>query len=208
MILSLQGCMAVGKTAAVRYIETHAPYVHISYEDNRDVLEEIRRRGLIKTRYEDYLEIQKLWLEKEIRRWEKAESYPCTIMDFGAEEIEFYTLHYPRTIGENWEVEEPLRKELEAVKRCFPDRILFLDASDSVLRQRKERDRTRSREFFEHHLKYLLPMKREWFFHMDCVDVLNTDNMTCEETGAYVKAWLDANLSGAVSPLYTDAKKN
>lgn len=63
--------MAVGKTAAVRYIETHAPYVHISYEDNRDVLEEIRRRGLIKTRYEDYLEIQKLWLEKEIRRWEK-----------------------------------------------------------------------------------------------------------------------------------------
>ena len=33
---------------------------------------------------------------------------------------------------------------------------------------------------------------------MDCVDVLNTDDMTCEETGEYVKAWIDANLSGAV----------
>ena len=148
MILSLQGCMAVGKTAAVRYIEKHAPYVHISYEDNRDVIEEIRRRGLVKTRYEDYLEIQKLWLGKEIRRWEKAKDYPCTIMDFGAEEIEFYTLHYPKTIGENWDVKGPLKEELEAVKRCFPDRILFLDASDDVLRQRKEQDLTRSREFF------------------------------------------------------------
>ena len=32
MILSLQGCMAVGKTTAVRYLQENAPYVHISYE--------------------------------------------------------------------------------------------------------------------------------------------------------------------------------
>lgn len=69
MIVSLQGCMAVGKTTAVRYIEKHAPYVHISYEDNKAVIEEVVRRGLIKTKYEDYLEIQKLWLRNEVQRW-------------------------------------------------------------------------------------------------------------------------------------------
>lgn len=77
-------------------------------------------------------------------------------------EIEFYTLNYPKTIGENWEIENTLKTELEAVRKCMPDRILFLDASDEVLRSNKENDSTRSRNFFEHHLKYLLPLKREW----------------------------------------------
>ena len=90
MILSLQGCMAVGKTTAVRYLQENAPYIHISYEDNRDVIEEIRRRKLDKNKYPDYLEIQKLWLHHEVVRYQKAVQYPCSIMDFGAEEIEFY----------------------------------------------------------------------------------------------------------------------
>ena len=152
MILSLQGCMAVGKTTAVRYLQEHAPYIHVSYEINTDVVEEIKRRGLDKNKFEDYVEIQKLWLNKEIIRWEKAKNYPCSIMDFGAEEIEFYTLNYPKTIGEDWDVETALKDELQAVRNCMPQRILFLDASDEILRQHKENDETRTRNFFEHHL--------------------------------------------------------
>ena len=53
MILSLQGCVAVGKTTAVRYLQENAPYIHISYEDNRDVIEEIRRRKLDKNKYKN-----------------------------------------------------------------------------------------------------------------------------------------------------------
>ena len=51
MILSLQGCMAVGKTTAVRYLQEHAPDIHISYEDNSDVIAEIKRRNLDKNKY-------------------------------------------------------------------------------------------------------------------------------------------------------------
>ena len=91
MILSLQGCMAAGKTTAVRYLQEHAPDIHISYEDTSDVIAEIKQRNLDKNKYEDYLEIQRLWLRKEVQRWEKAKQYPITVMDFGAEEIEFYT---------------------------------------------------------------------------------------------------------------------
>ena len=40
MILSLQGCMAVGKTTAVRYLQENAPYINISYEVNSDIVEE------------------------------------------------------------------------------------------------------------------------------------------------------------------------
>lgn len=88
MILSLQGCMAVGKTTAVKYLQENAPYINISYEINSDIINDVKRRKLDKNKYEDYLEIQKLWINKEVLKWEKAQSYSCSIMDFGAEEIE------------------------------------------------------------------------------------------------------------------------
>lgn len=84
MILSLQGCMAVGKTTAVRYLQENAPYINISYEINTDIIEEVKRRHLDKNEFEDYIEIQKLWLNKEIIRWNKAKDFPCSVMDFGA----------------------------------------------------------------------------------------------------------------------------
>ena len=191
MILSLQGCMAVGKTTAVRYLQENAPYVNISYEINADVVEEVKCRKLDKNVYADYLEIQKLWLNKEVVRYNKAKDFKCSIMDFGAEEIEFYTLNYPKTIGKDWDVENALKKELEEVRKCMPTRILFLDASNEVLLKHKENDTTRSRNFFDHHIKYLLPLKRNWFIGKENVDVLNVDNLTAKEVGEKVKEWVD-----------------
>ncbi len=191
MILSLQGCMGVGKTTALQYIEKNVPDVYISWEENRHVIEEVKRRGLQKTKYEDYLEIQKLWLENEVKRYEKAQLWECTMMDFGAEEIEFYTLNYPKTIGADWDVEHLLKKELDAVRACMPQRILFLDASEETLRKRKETDTTRSREFFEYYIQKLLPLKKEWFLNRADVDILNTDGKSIQEVGEKVREWLE-----------------
>lgn len=191
MILSLQGCMAVGKTTAVRYLQENAPYINISYEINTDIIEEVKRRHLDKNEFEDYIEIQKLWLNKEIIRWNKAKDFPCSVMDFGAEEIEFYTLNYPKTIGENWDIENVLKNELQAIRMCMPTRILFLDASDETLRKHKNNDLTRTRNFFEHHLKFLLPLKRQWFYGRENVDILLVDDLSKEEVGYRVKEWCD-----------------
>ena len=166
-------------------------YIHISYEDTRAVIEEVRQRKLDKTCYQDYLEIQKLWLHNEVVRYQKAVQYPCSIMDFGAEEIEFYTLNYPKSIGVDWKVESALKPELEAVRTCLPDRILFLDASEKVLRQYKENDKTRSRTFFEQYLKTLLPLKRRWFAQKENVDYLLVDGLSVQEVGEKVRQWCD-----------------
>ena len=183
--------MAVGKTTAVDYLREYAPYVNISYEDNSDVIAEIRRRGLVQAKFEDYLEIQRLWLRKEVVRYEKAIQHPCSVMDFGAEEIEFFTLNYPKSMGLDWDIEAALRNELAAIRCCLPHRILFLDAGNETLIRRKIGDTTRSRNSFEHHMNHLLPLKRAWFIGRDDVDVLNTDNLTAEEVGRQVKAWID-----------------
>ena len=92
MILSLQGCMAVGKTTAARYLEQHCQQVQVCFEDNAAVLAEIKQRGLNKNSYADYLEIQRLFLRNELRRGQKAKKYPHAVMDFGAEEIELSSL--------------------------------------------------------------------------------------------------------------------
>ena len=189
IVLSLQGGMAVGKTTAARYLARHAPDLHVCLEDNRAVIGQVQRLGLDKTRYADYIRIQRLWLQHEVDRWQQARPWPCTVMDFGAEEIEFYTLHYPRTIGQDWDVEGPLARELAAVRRCMPRRILFLDAPDPVLRRRKEGDAARDRGFFEHYLQELLPLKRAWFAQKDNVDVLQTAGMTPEQVGAAALEW-------------------
>lgn len=191
MILSLQGCMAVGKTTAIKYLQKNAPYINISFEDHTDVIEEVKRRGLDKNNYQDYLEIQKLWLHKEVVRYQKAIEFPCSVMDFGAEEIEFYTINYPKSIGVDWEIENALKPELDEVRKCLPDRILFLDASDEVLRSHKQNDSTRTRNFFEHHLQHMMPLKRAWFIGRKNVDVLRVDNLSAEEVGQKVKEWCD-----------------
>ena len=195
MILSLQGCMAVGKTSAADYLKTHAPYLHVQFEDTSELINEITRRQLDKNSFEDFVEIQRLWIQHEINRWEKAKNFPCTIMDFGAEEIEFYTLNYPKAIGKDWPVEKALGDELKALKRCLPTRILFLDASEAFLRRNKESDKSRSRNFFDFYLQNLLPLKRQWFLGQEQVDVVHVDGLTREEVGQQVKIWCDHCLS-------------
>ena len=191
MVLSLQGCMAVGKTTAVKYIREHAPYINISYESNANVIDQIRSRKLSKGVLEDYVQIQKIWIANEIERYKKATQFPYTIMDFGAEEIEFYTLNYPSSIGTDWNIEEKLHDELQQLRDCLPDRILFLDASERVLQKHKMNDETRSRTFFDHYLQHLLPLKRNWFIGRENVDVLNVDNLSKDQVGQCVKDWID-----------------
>ena len=181
VVLSLQGCMATGKTTAVQYLQIQEPRISVSFESNRHVIEEVKRRKLDKNQYEDYLEIQKLWLKNEIARYEEAITHPVSIMDFGAEEIEFYTLNYPKSMGKNWEIASALKSELEAVRACMPARILFLDASEETLRAHKEADSTRSREFFEYYLKNLMPLKKAWFRERKDTDWFCVDGLTAEE---------------------------
>lgn len=191
MVLSLQGCMAVGKTTALNYLRENAPYVNVSYEENSEVVQAIRNRKLDKNKYEDYLEIQRLWLDNEVRRFERVEDLPCTVMDFGAEEIEFHTINYPKAIGKDWDIENALKDELMGVRKCMPARILFLDASDDTLRQRKQSDLNRARSSFEYNLKHLIPLKRTWFSKMSNVDYLLVDNMPRQEVAMRVKRWVD-----------------
>ena len=190
MVLALQGGMAVGKTTAARYVAAHAPDVTVFFEDNTPALAALRGRGLDKHQFEDYCEIQRAFIQQEIDRYARAAACPCALLDLGPQEIEFYTLHYPASIGQDWPVEQALAPELAALSQCRIDRTLFLQASIPVLRQRKAGDVTRDRGFFEHTVQHLLPAKERWFAAQPRVDFLPTDNQTQPQTAAAVLAWV------------------
>lgn len=186
--------MAVGKTTAVNYIKDNASYINVNFESNNNIIEEIKNRNLNKNKFEDYIEIQKLWINNEITRWEKSQKFECSLMDFGAEEIEFYTLNYPKSMGYDWNVYDNLKTELQDLHKCLPSRILFLDASENVLRNHKENDTTRDRSFFEYYITHLLPLKKQWFNDKNNIDYLNVDNLNSEEVSIKVKKWADDYL--------------
>ena len=198
MILSLQGCMAVGKTTAINHLKEHAKYVNISYEENSHIVKYIKEHGLNKNVYEDYIKIQTLWLENEIERFNKAKEYDCSIMDFGMEEIIFHTLSYPSTIGMNWDIENGMKDILDRARKCMPDRILFLSASDEELRRRKQNDPTRSRNSFESYLANFMPLKRAFFSSLDNVDYLDVDKLSADEVALKVKEWVDNILKKSI----------
>ena len=180
MVLALQGGMAVGKTTAARYVAAHAPDVTVFLEDNSPALAALRGRGLDKQRFADYCEIQRAFIQQEIDRYARAAACPCALVDLGPQEIEFYTLHYPSSIGQDWPVEQVLAPELAALRQ----------ASAPVLRRRKEVDTGRERGFFEHTVRHLLPAKEQWFAAQPRVDFLQTDDLTQPRTAAAVFAWV------------------
>lgn len=190
MVLALQGGMAVGKTTAARYVTAHDPAVAVFLEDNSPALSNLQGRGLDKHRFADYCEIQRAFIQQEIDRYDRAAACPCALIDLGPQEIEFYTLFYPASIGKDWPVRQALAAELAALRRCRIDRTLFLQASVSVLQQRKEGDTTRDRGFFDRTVQHLLPAKERWFAAQSRVDFLPTDNLTQAETAAAVLTWV------------------
>ncbi|MGT2666424.1 AAA family ATPase [Streptococcus rifensis] len=191
MLLGLQGGMAVGKTSIIQFIQDHSSTIRAVAEDNREVIEQLNRQQLDKTVYEDYLEIQRYWIAHEIERFRRLQDYPYHLIDWGAEEIAFYTLHYPKSIGKDWDIEQALAPELAALKACYPERVLYLDAMPETLLARKTGDVTRKRSFFDHYTNKLLPYKKEWLMSQLTVDTLTVDNLTAEEMGLAVLKWTE-----------------
>ncbi|MGT2785511.1 hypothetical protein [Streptococcus merionis] len=189
MLLSLQGSMAVGKSTAIDYIQQHAPDIRILPEDNRDIIQKLRLLDLDKTQFEDYVTIQRYWIAHEIERYQLAKDSLYTLVDWGAEEMAYYTLHFPKSIGKDWDIATALAPELTALKACFPERTLFLQTGQETLQERKDSDRTRRRNFFNHYTQHLLPGKLAWLQTQLPVDVLAVDQLSSDQVGQAVLAW-------------------
>lgn len=189
-IVSLQGGMASGKTTTARYIREHMPEVTVSFENSALVLAEVVAAGLSKFVLDDFIQIQKMYIEAEIERYFSLLGKDRVVLDLGPEEIEFYTLYFPQSIGMDWDMERLLHPELSDLRRCRLDGILFLDARNETLRRRAEADPSRRRNSFVHYMNHMHRNKKEWFLQSLITTFLQVDGRTADEVGASAVKWL------------------
>jgi len=168
--------MASGKTTLAKKVEYFCKDIFVSFEDISFPTKKVKSLNLNKYKKEDYFEIQRIFINSEVERYYfLKKKYHKVLFDLGAEELEFYTLFFPKAIGENWDVEENLADELRALRECMSDKIFFLDLPLDFLIKQKEKDFLRKRSFFDFYIKNLHSLKVEWFKSQKNVEFLKMD---------------------------------
>lgn len=160
-IISIQGAMASGKTTLAQSLEDAYPEFHVIYENPYPIVQKRKELGLDIRTEDGFVENQRLFIQSELERFRH---FPDghIILDRGPEDLEFYTLHYPQLHGHDWDMEFRLKAELDALRRCRSDLILYLRAPDYLLRERRDADQTRTRQSFAQH-EPLWKLEQNWY---------------------------------------------
>lgn len=160
-IISIQGAMASGKTTLAHALEDAYPELHVYYENPYPIVQKRKELGLDIRTEDGFVENQRLFIQAEVERFHH---FPDghIILDRGPEDLEFYTVHYPQVHGHDWDMEFRLKTELEALRRCRSDLILYLQAPDHLLRERRDADQTRTRQSFAQH-EPLWKLEQNWY---------------------------------------------
>ena len=184
-IISLQGPMASGKTTLARRLEQRG--FQVIYENPYEIVEKRKRLNLDIYTIEGFITNQKMFIEAKIKQVQSVTG-DIVIFDRGPEDVEFYTIHFPKLIGMDWDIENELKDELHKLRKCRSDAICYLDVSKKILQERKENDTSRRRSTFEEQLE-LIEVEREWYKQFSATYV-NTDEVTVEETEVYFMKWV------------------
>lgn len=190
-VISLQGGMAAGKTTLAKRLERAIRDAWVIYEDPSALVQKRKELALDLQKEKDFIVNQRMFIEHEVERFRRLPDANI-IYDRGPEDIECYTLHYPLSIGKEWDIEGQLKAELKELRSCRSDAIIYLDAQTNTLLVRKEGDATRSRGSFAQAMR-MLPYEKEWFSRLPATTVLPVDALDVEAVEARVLP-LIANL--------------
>ncbi|OQR57597.1 AAA family ATPase [Bacillus sp. CDB3] len=184
-VISLQGPMASGKTTLAKRLEQNR--LPVIYENPYPIIEKRKELNLDIYTKEGFITNQKMFIEAKIKEFQNAKG-SVVIFDRGPEDIEFYTLFYPKMIGKEWDIETELKDELYKLRECRSDAIFYLDVSKENLYDRKNNDRARNRSTFEEQFK-LVETEKEWYKQFP-VTYVDTNILTVDELEGYFMGWL------------------
>ncbi|MGE7880533.1 AAA family ATPase [Bacillus sp. NPDC094077] len=184
-VISLQGPMASGKTTLAKRLEQYG--LSVIYENPYPIVEKRKELNLDMNSKEGFIANQKMFMEAKIKEFQNIQE-STVIFDRGPEDIEFYTLFYPKLIGEEWDIETELKDELHKLRECRSDAIFYLDVSKESLYDRKHNDRARTRSTFEEQFK-LVENEKEWYKQFP-VTYVDTNTLSVDELEAYFIGWL------------------
>lgn len=184
-IISLQGPMASGKTTLAKRLEERG--YSVVYENPYPIVEKRKKLHLDISSKEGFLTNQKMFMEAKIKELQSAKG-SVVIFDRGPEDIEFYSLFYPKLIGKEWDIETELQDDLCKLREYRSDAIFYLDVSEENVYDRKNNDRARKRSTFEEQFK-LVETEKEWYKQFP-VTYVDTNKLTVDDLEVYFTDWL------------------
>lgn len=188
-VFSLSGSKAVGKTTLINGLRKTIPELQVR-EGFRQT-----DTGYCMDIEEEYYENQRWYIKREIEEYHKyRNSDKPTLLLRGPEDVEFYTLHYPITKGYKWNVEKHLYTELEQLRACRSDYIIYLDAPEHIILHRKNSDETKPRINMENWMKNWQPYIEPYMKCIEYTKVFNTATIDAEEVLKEVTKWMIERL--------------
>lgn len=184
-VISLQGPMASGKTTLAKRLEKRG--FRVIYENPYPIVEKRKKLNLDMNSKVGFIMNQKMFMEAKIKEFQNVKD-SVVIFDRGPEDIEFFTLFYPTSIGEEWDIETELKDELYKLRECRSDVIFYLDVTKKNVYDRKNNDRTRNRSTFEEQFK-LAETEKDWYKQFP-VTYVDTNRLTVDDLEVYFMDWL------------------
>ena len=173
-IIYLEGSRAVGKTTLLKNLKQKYP--------NLVIIDGFARKDFSfdLNNYNDFLLNEKLYLECDIAEYNVLRNNNRTVIWVkGPYTDVYFTQTFPKTIKKDWNIYSIFRDKIEAIKKCFPDEIVYLDASEKTIYERYLNDNNK-RETMSEWMKWLPDFRK--FYINDCnAKVIKTDNLSPEE---------------------------
>lgn len=184
-VISLQGPMASGKTTLAKRLEQYG--LSVIYENPYPIVEKRKELKLDMNSKEGFIANQKMFMEAKIKEFENIQE-STVIFDRGPEDIEFYSLFYPKLIEKEWDIETELQDDLCKLREYRSDAIFYLDVSKENLYNRKNNDTERNRSTFEEQFK-LVEIEKEWYKQFP-VTYVDTNRLSVDDLDIYFMDWL------------------
>lgn len=177
--------------------------VYFAFENPYPLVQKRKALALDIATEAGFIANQRLFIQAECQRFH-ALPEGNVILERGAEDVEFFTLHYPMSIGTNWNVVEQLSQELAELRLCRSDRALYLWANPATLALRKQGDVSRPRRGFAHHLQHLYPLEKSWFLTLPHTACLDVDTLSSAQVESSVIRWLENEWRVEITPSWVN----
>lgn len=188
VIFSLSGCKAVGKTTLINGLRKKMPDLII-----REGFRQIDTGYNMKNE-QDYYANEKWYIEREIKEYKeyRSQSFPVMLLR-GPEDLEFYAFHYSKLNNFDWDIELNLKEDLQALRRCRSDYILYLDADMETILQRKVNDNKRRLNMDDWLLNWQ-PYIEKKIKDNPRTTILNTGNMNAAQVLNWTIDWMEDKI--------------
>jgi hypothetical protein len=179
--------MAVGKTTLIKGLLHGIPEASALYESDESVQALFDRiwKGEETSYCRDLKQL--MFICERIQRI-RSQSGRLLFLDGG---IEDYFVYWRRSCELHFPDRNPdyIDKVRDDTRAYASDRIYYLTAAESLLRQRKAQDTSRRRNFFETYMRDYWEYERQYFLSLGAC-VIDTGNRTTDE----VRGWVMNNL--------------